>query len=149
DGGIIPNKHTRVDEKPVTPKLEWTNVLPNTVSFTMILHDLDTSRSFTTEDVLHWMVFNIPASVRELPEGLPDTVQLPNGATQGKNRAGLVGYFPLAGGTGPYHHYVFELYALDIKLNVSPDATRAEVLKAMDGHVLEKSALLGRYRREK
>lgn len=147
DGGIMPTKHTRVDANSVSPKLEWTNVLPNAVSFALILHDLDSSRSFTTEDVLHWMVFNIPANVRELAEGLPGTVQLPNGATQGKNRAGTPGYFPPAAGPGPYHHYAFELYELDIKLSVSPDVTRAELFKAMDGHVIERASLVSRYHR--
>jgi Raf kinase inhibitor-like YbhB/YbcL family protein len=149
DGGVIPVKFTRTAEKPVTPKLQWINVLPNTVSFTLIVHDPDTARNFTTEDVLHWMVFNIPADVRELPEGLPPTDQLPNGAIQGKNRNGTPGYAAMAAGTGPYHHYVFELFALDTKLAVGPDATRAEVLKAMDGHILEKGVMVGRFRREK
>ena len=149
DGGVIPVKFTRTAEKPVTPKLQWVNVLPNTVSFTLIVHDPDTARNFTTEDVLHWMVFNIPADVRELPEGLPPVSQLPNGAIQAKNRNGTPGYAAMAAGTGPYHHYVFELFALDTKLALGPDATRAEVLKAMDGHILEKGVMVGRFRREK
>jgi Raf kinase inhibitor-like YbhB/YbcL family protein len=149
DGAVIPAKFTRTVQTPVTPRLSWVSVLPNAVSFTLIVHDPDTSRSMTTEDVLHWMVFNIPAEVRELPEGLPPTVQLPNGATQGKNRTGAPGYAAMAAGPGPYHHYVFELFALDTKLSVGPDATRAEVLKAMDGHILEKAVMVGRFRREK
>src|SRR5215469_7895341 len=68
DGAVIPAKFTRTVQNPVTPRLSWDHVLPNTVSFTLIVHDPDTSRSKTTEDVLHWMVFNIPADVRELPE---------------------------------------------------------------------------------
>lgn len=147
DGGLLPAKHTRADPNPVSPKLGWTNVLPNAVTFALILHDLDSSRSFTTEDVLHWMVFNIPASVHELPEGLPGTVQLPNGATQGKNRAGTPGFFAPAAAAGPYHHYAFELYELDTKLSVGPDVTRAELLKAMDGHVIERASLVGRFHR--
>jgi Raf kinase inhibitor-like YbhB/YbcL family protein len=147
DGGIVPTRHTQVDKNAVSPKLEWKNVLPNTASFTIILHDLETSISKTTEDVLHWMIFNIPGTARELAEGLPLSAELADGSIQAVSRGGQNGYRALGGGTGPYHHYVFELYSLDTKLPLGPKATRPEVLKAMDGHVLEKSALVGRYRR--
>ena len=142
DCAVVPTKYTGVDPNPVSPQMAWTNVLPNTVTFSLILHDPDSNR-----DVLHWMIFNIPATVRELPEGLPATAQLANGATQGKNQGDTIGYRALGGGTGPYHHYIFELYALDTKLALGPDATRTEVLKAMEGHILEKSVLVGRFRR--
>jgi hypothetical protein len=79
DGGVIP-------AQPVSPKLEWKNVLPNTVSFVLIVHDLNTSIGGTSEDVLHWMVFNIPATVRELPAGVPIGPELPDGSIQGVNR---------------------------------------------------------------
>jgi len=58
DGGVIPMKFTRTAQDPVSPKLEWKNILPNAVSFTVIVHDPDTSRNKTTEDVLHWMIVN-------------------------------------------------------------------------------------------
>jgi len=147
DGGVIPARHSQADPNPVSPKLQWTNVLPNTVSFALIVHDLDTSIQKTTEDVLHWLIFNIPAAARELPEGVPVKAQLPDGAVQTKSRGGENGYRALGGGAGPYHHYVFELFALDTKLALGPDATRAEFLKALDGHILEKGSLVGRYRR--
>jgi Raf kinase inhibitor-like YbhB/YbcL family protein len=151
DGGVIPAKFTRTVENPVSPKLEWKNILPNAVSFTLIVHDPDTSRSKTTEDVLHWMIVNLPADAREIAEGVgtSSAVKLPNGAMQMKNRTGAPGYVAMAAGTGPYHHYLFELYELDTKLDVGPEATRAEVLKAMDGHVIEKGVTFGRFRREK
>ena len=151
DGAIIPAKFTRVAEKPVSPKIEWKNILPNAASFTLIMHDPDSSRSFTTEDVLHWMVINLPADAREIPEGIGTSgpAKLPNGAMQMRNRTGGTGYVPMAAASGSYHHYLFELYELDIKLDVSPDASRAQVLKAMDGHVIEHAAMFGRYRREK
>jgi Raf kinase inhibitor-like YbhB/YbcL family protein len=151
DGAVIPAKFTRTEQKPVSPRLEWKNILPNAVSFTLILHDPDTSRNKTTEDVLHWMVVNLPADAREIAEGVgtSEVVKLPNGAMQMKNRTGEPGYVPMAAGTGPYHHYLFELYELDTKLEVSPDATRAEVLKAMDGHVIERASMFGRFRRER
>ena len=151
DGAVIPAKFTRTVPNPVSPRLEWKNILPNAVSFALIVHDPDTSRNKTTEDVLHWMIVNLPADAREIAEGLgtSGTVKLPNGAMQMKNRTGAPGYAAMAAGTGPYHHYLFELYELDTKLDVSPDANRAEVLKAMDGHVIEKGSLFGRFRRDK
>ena len=78
DGGIIPNKYTQAAENgaPVSPKLTWTNVPDGVVSFALILHDPDTSLNKTTEEVLHWMVFNIPGTARELPEGMPAQAQM-------------------------------------------------------------------------
>jgi len=151
DGALIPAKFTRTVENPVSPELEWKNILPNAVSFTLIVHDPDTSRNKTTEDVLHWMIVNLPADAREIAEGVGTSgaVKLPNGAMQMKNRTGAAGYGAMAAGNGPFHHYLFELYELDIKLDVSPDATRADVLKAMDGHVIERAAMFGRFRRER
>jgi Raf kinase inhibitor-like YbhB/YbcL family protein len=94
------------------------------------------------------MAFNIPASATGLPEAVPATAALPDGTVQAKSFRGAVGYMgPGAGAAGPYHHYTWELFALDTKLDLGPDATRAEVLKAMDGHVLGKAALTGRFHR--
>ena len=148
DGSEIPAKYTQSDPKPVSPKLEWTNVPPNTVSFALIFHDPDVAIQRKTDDVLHWMAFNIPGSARELPEGMSADANLPDGTKQAKNLRGAVGYMgPGAGAAGPHHHYSFELFALDTKLDLGPDATRADVLKAMDGHILAKAVLVGRFHR--
>lgn len=149
DGGIIPNKFTMsAGDSAVSPKLEWTHVPENTVSFALILHDPDTSLQKRTEEVLHWLIFNIPGSAHELPEAVPATAQLPDGAIQGKNRRGTAGYMGMgASAAGPYHHYTFELFALDKKLDLGPDASREDVLKAMDGHILGKGVLVGRFHR--
>jgi Raf kinase inhibitor-like YbhB/YbcL family protein len=148
DGAIIPPKYTQSVPNAVSPKLEWTNVPANTVSFALIMHDPDTAPQKKVEDILHWMAFNIPAAARELPEGVPATTTLADGTIQAKSFRGAVGYMgPGAGAAGPYHHYTLELYALDIKLELTPDATRADVLKAMDGHVLAKAATTGRFHR--
>jgi Raf kinase inhibitor-like YbhB/YbcL family protein len=130
-----------------SPKLEWTNVPSGVVSFALIMHDPDTAPDQKVDDVLHWMVFNIPGAATGLPEGVPATVTtLPDGTIQAKNWRGRVGFMgPGANEAGPYHHYTWELFALDIKLSVGPDATRADVLKAMDGHVVAKAALVGRF----
>jgi hypothetical protein len=148
DGGIIPNKYTQSDANPVSPKLTWTNVPAGVATFVLILHDPDTAPQKKAEDILHWMAFNIPASATGLPEGVTATATMPEGMVQAKSFRGAPGYMgPGAGAAGPYHHYTFELYALDTKLDLGPDATRAEVLKALDGHVLAKAALTGRFHR--
>ena len=148
DGGVVPNKFTQADPMPVSPKLEWTNVPAGVVSFTLIFHDPDGAPGKNSEDVLHWMAFNIPGTATGLAGGQSADAQLPDGTIQAKNRAGRAGFMgPGAGAAGPYHHYTFELYALDTKLSLTPDAARAEVLKAMDGHVVAKAALEGRFHR--
>ncbi|HML18168.1 MAG TPA: YbhB/YbcL family Raf kinase inhibitor-like protein [Bryobacteraceae bacterium] len=149
DGGIVPARYTMNDPNAVSPKLEWSHVPANTVTFALILHDPDVSLQRKNDDVLHWMIFNIPGSATELPEGIPaGKATLDDGSVQAKNLRGQAGYMgPGAPPQGPVHHYTFELYALDIKLDLGPDATRADVLKAMDGHILGKGVLVGRFHR--
>jgi Raf kinase inhibitor-like YbhB/YbcL family protein len=146
DGSIIPPKFTQSVDSWVSPQLKWTNVPPNTLSFVLIAHDPDVALEKKTGDVLHWMAFNIPGTSMGLPEGVPTNATLADGTIQAKNRRGLVGYLgPGAPAVGPYHHYTFELFALDTKLSLGPDATRADVLAAMDGHILGKGVLVGRF----
>jgi Raf kinase inhibitor-like YbhB/YbcL family protein len=149
DGGEIPARFTLKDPKPVSPRLEWSHVPPDTVSFALLMRDPDVALVGKTEDVLHWLVFNIPGNARELPEGVTTTIaELPDGTIQARNLLGGVGYLaPGAPASGPHHHYTFELFALDIKLDLGQTATRAQVLKAMDGHILGKGVLVGRFRR--
>ncbi|MGD1070590.1 MAG: YbhB/YbcL family Raf kinase inhibitor-like protein [Bryobacteraceae bacterium] len=148
DGAEIPPKYTQLVPNPVSPKLEWTNVPPNTVAFVLHMHDPDVTKAKTTEDQLHWMVLNIPGTARELPEGVLGEPKLPDGSVQIKNGGNTVGYRgPGAPAPGPHHHYTIELYALDAKIDLGPDATRAEVLKALDGHILAKAVLVGRFHR--
>jgi Raf kinase inhibitor-like YbhB/YbcL family protein len=148
DGAEIPAKYTQSDPNAVSPKLEWTNVPMGTVTFALIFHDPDVALQRKTDDVLHWMTFNIPGSARELPEGVPATAKMADGTIQAKNLRGGVGYMgPGAPPQGPHHHYTFELFALDTKLDLGEDATRADVLKAIDGHILGKGVLVGRFHR--
>jgi Raf kinase inhibitor-like YbhB/YbcL family protein len=148
DGGIVPNKYTQATPDAVSPKLDWTNVPMGTVSFVLLLHDPDVAIAKKLEDVTHWMAFNIPGSATGLPEGVPATATMSDGTVQIKNRGNRVGYMgPGAGAAGPYHHYTFELYALDTKLDLKEDATRDDVTKAMDGHILGKGVLVGRFHR--
>jgi len=148
DGAEIPARFTQSDPKPVSPKLQWTNVPPNTVSFVLYMHDPDAAPQRKIDDVLHWLVINIPGTARELPEAVPPDAKLPDGSIQCKNQGGVVGYRgPGAPAAGPHHHYTIELFALDTKLDLGPDATRADVLKAIDGHILGKGVVVGRFHR--
>lgn len=148
DGGLIPVRFTQAVPNPVSPKLDWTHVPAGTVSFALIMNDPDVGMNRTTEGYLHWLIFNLPATATGLPENVPPAAQRSDGSIQGKNRAGLNGYRgPGAPAVGPYHHYTFELFALDVKLDLTADATRADVLKAMDGHILGKGVTVGRFHR--
>lgn len=148
DGGIVPNKYSQADPNPVSPPLQWSHVPAGTVTFVLLMHDPDTALMKKLDDVTHWMAFNIPGTATSLPENVPPTAQLPDGTIQIKNLRGNVGFMGSgAGAAGPYHHYTWELFALDTKLDLGPDATRAEVLKAIDGHILGKGVLVGRFHR--
>jgi Raf kinase inhibitor-like YbhB/YbcL family protein len=146
DGSIIPPKFTQSVNDFISPQLKWTNVPPNTMSFVLIAHDPDAAPDKKIVDVLHWMAFNIPGTATGLPEAVPANATLADGTIQAKNRRGAIGYLgPGAPAVGPYHHYTFELFALDTKLSLTADATRPDVLAAMDGHILGKGVLVGRF----
>ncbi len=145
DTGIIPDRFSRKVAAPVSPALAWANAPAGTVSFTLYMHDPDTSPNKGSFGVLHWLAFNIPANVRALPENVPTTPTTPDGMVQAKTTGGAPGYYG-PGARGPdYHHYVFELFALDTRLPLGPDASRADVLAAMEGHVVGKAAMVGRF----
>ena len=149
DGTEIPAKYTQVADQ-TSPAITWTNVPAGTVTFLLHMHDMEGSRNRTTDDQLHWLVWNIPGAATGLPEGVPMGAQLQNGAYQ-LSASGAVYRGPGAPATGPRHHYVFELFALDMKVDVQPAAdafeTRTNVLKAIQGHILGKAVYMGLFRR--
>lgn len=146
DGGIIPDKFTQASKQvPMSPELSWTGVPDGTKSFALILDDPDTAMGRTTNEVLHWAAFNLPGTMRDLPADVPPTPKLPDGTIQVNNTGKQPGYMGPGAGCCVYHHYTFQLYALDTMLNLGPDATRAQILHAMDGHVLAKAVLVGRF----
>ena len=148
DGGIIPDKHTAkaAPATPVSPALNWTGTPAGTQSFTLVMHDLDVVVGKGTTDNLHWLAFNIPGTATSLPQGVPTTATLPDGTVQPKNRTAYG--FQGPGAPAPiYHHYVFEIWALDAKLPLDANATREQVMAAMDGHVLDKGVLVGKFHR--
>jgi Raf kinase inhibitor-like YbhB/YbcL family protein len=155
DGGEIPVKFSQAAPgaapgEGTSPALNWANAPAGTQSFVLNMRDLDVARNRTTEDQAHWVVWNIPPSSTGLPEGVPRGSQLPDGSYQ-ISVTGPVYRGPGAAATGPRHHYVFELYALDAKLDVLPSAdafeTRRRVMDAMQGHVLGKAVYGGLFRR--
>jgi len=154
DGGEIPMKHGgRGDNKSPAFEFHWSNgptpaEAPATLqSYAVIFHDIENATRGTTADTLHWAAFNIPGTAKGLPEGLGGG-DLPDGTRNGPGinaGRGTPSYFGPGAGPGPFHHYVFEFYALDIKLDLAATTTREELLKAMDGHVIGKAAYVGRY----
>jgi len=149
DGAVIPDKYTMAASgDAVSPHLTWSNVPEGVVSYALILHDPDSPIGKSIDQTLHWMIFNIPGAVHELPEGVPAQAQLPDGSIQALNQGKKVGYMGMgAAAAGPYHHYTFELFALDTKLALGPDATQKDVVAAMDGHILGKGVVVGRFHR--
>ena len=119
----------------------------NLQTYAVIFHDLENSTNKTAVDTLHWTAFNIPGTAKGLPEGL-GTGDLPDGTRNGPGilaGRGTPGYFGPGAGPGPFHHYLFEFYALDTKLDLPANTTRDDLLKAMDGHVIGKAAYYGRF----
>jgi Raf kinase inhibitor-like YbhB/YbcL family protein len=155
DGGQIPVKFTQAAPgaapgEGTSPAMSWTNVPPGPQTLVINMRDLDVARNKTTDDQAHWVVWNIPGTATGLPEGVPRGSQRPDGSYQ-ISVTGPVYRGPGAPAAGPHHHYMFELYALDTKLDVQPgtDAfeTRARVFQAMQGHVLGKAVYGGLFRR--
>ena len=151
DGGMIPAKHTQAGAQ-VSPPLAWSNVPDGVQSFVLIARDTDAAIGTGTDDILHWMLWNIPASARSLAEAIPQGNQLPDGTRQ-ISASGPYYRGPGAPASGPPHHYVFELYALDSTIEVpavgqSPPLTRAAVEQAMAGKIRAKGSLVGLFKRQ-
>ncbi len=141
-GSNIPAKFT-CGGAGVSPQLAWDAAPAGTASFALLVLDPDApGRTF-----VHWVLYDLPAATRALPEGVPAQGELPDGSRQGRNDFGSLGYGgPCPPGHTP-HHYHFTLYALDAKLNLPVGATRAQVEAAMKGHVLASGELVGVFQR--
>lgn len=149
DGTQIPLKYTQAGEQ-ISPALTWTNVPEGTQSFVLHMRDPDVARNKTTEDQVHWLVWGIPGTAKGMPEGVPKGEKLADGSQQ-MSASGAVYRGPGAPATGPLHHYTFELFALDTKIDVAAGAdaweTRTKVYQAMNGHILGKAVYVGLFRR--
>jgi Raf kinase inhibitor-like YbhB/YbcL family protein len=132
----------------VSPEFNWRNVPSDTQSFVMILHDEDAHIGKAFGDITHWIVFNIPGDATSLPEGLPPDAVTRNGTMQGDNMMRRPAYQgPCSPPGHPPHHYAFSLYALDTKLDLPQGASRDDIQKVMDGHVLAGSVYVGLFTR--
>jgi hypothetical protein len=141
EGGMIPKRYT-CDDLDISPSLKWSAIPNGTKTISLICDDPDAPMGTW----VHWVIFNIPSSITELAENIPPQKTLANGAKQGINDFGKIGY----GGPCPprgIHRYYFKLYALDVEVDLEGGATKDELLKAMEGHILAKAQLMGKYKR--
>jgi Raf kinase inhibitor-like YbhB/YbcL family protein len=144
DGGIAPLKFSFYGEN-TQPDFRISNLPDNAQTIAVIMHDIEVAIGGNPDDVLHWVAWNIPATrpVTQIPEG-----KLPDGAVNGRGMRGN-GYMGMGAPNGPrYHHYVFEFYALNSKLDLPETASRAELLEAMKGKVVGKAAYVARFRND-
>lgn len=140
-GGMIPAQYT-CDGQDISPPLHWSDPPAGTVSFGLISDDPDAPMGTW----VHWVAWNIPATVRSLEENVPNTTSLQDGTKQGTTDFHRVGY----GGPCPpsgIHRYYFKLYALDTTLNLPSGTTKKDLELAMHDHILAQAELMGTYRR--
>ncbi len=142
-GGIVPQKFT-CDGPDVSPALRWTDPPAGTESFALIMDDPDAP----VGTWVHWVLYDLPAKTRELSENVAKQEQLADGARQGRNDFRKIGYGGPCPPPGPAHRYFFKLYALNAKTNLKAGANKAEVEKAMKGHILAQAELVGRFGRK-
>lgn len=142
NGDMIPIRHT-CDGEGTSPELSWGQVPEQAKSLALVVDDPD-SPSGT---YVHWVVYNIPPHTKGLTENIPRQPHLTDGTKQGFNNSGHTGYF----GPCPHigvHRYNFKLYALDTKLELRNEATKNDLEKAMKGHILSETCLMGEYERK-
>jgi Raf kinase inhibitor-like YbhB/YbcL family protein len=142
EGSMIPTQYSCADPNAASPALSWTNPPAAAQSFAVIFHDTDAAPMKGVMDVTHWIFWGIPASATSIPAGVkPDTS---DGMVQGVNIRKVNGYQPPCPPPGATpHHYIFEIYALDSALDLPAGTARADLLKAMDGHVVGKATYVG------
>ncbi|MFQ5794883.1 MAG: YbhB/YbcL family Raf kinase inhibitor-like protein [Candidatus Bipolaricaulia bacterium] len=142
-GEPIPRKYT-CDGEDISPPLQWSDPPQDTQSFALIADDPDAPRGTW----VHWVLYNLPAEARGLPEAVPSDADLPDGSRHGQNswrRLSYGGPCP-PGGT---HRYFFKLYALDtaLDLDLATGASKKQLLQAIEGHILAETEVMGVYSR--
>lgn len=143
----IPVEHTCDAAAPTSEEVHWTGAPAGTQSYALVLFDPDARppRGF-----VHWVAYDIPASVHAIPSGTYNQASLPGGGVDGNNGRGTLGFIPSCPPAGAPHHYTFTLYALSVpSLGLKPGATREAVLAAIEGKVLAQAKLVGLYSRAK
>lgn len=141
-GGDIPKKFT-CSGSDVSPALEWGEPPAGTRSLALIVDDPDAPAGTW----VHWVVFDLPASARRLPEGVAKSESVPGGGRQGLNDFQKTGYGGPCPPPGAPHRYFFKIYAVDKPLGLGPHSTKQSVEEAMKGHVLAQGELMGRFGR--
>ena len=141
-GGAIPKKFT-CDGPDISPALSWRGSPAETQSFALIADDPDAPGGTW----VHWVLYDVPANIHELQEGMPKREELPNGTKQGRNDFRKIGYGGPCPPPGKPHRYFFKLYALGAKLGLKSGATKADLERAMKGHILAQAELIGLYGR--
>lgn len=140
----MPNQFVSCEGEPDdSPELAWQSPPANTQSFALIVTDPDAPIGTFT----HWLLYDLPPDMRELPQGIRKAEQLPNGSRQGTNDFGEIGYDGPCPPGQSSHRYLFDLYALDTKTNLPPGVTKKQLLDAMNNHILAHGQLTGRYQR--
>ena len=139
-GADIPNQFT-CSGADISPALSWNEPPAATKSFALIADDPDAP----VGTWVHWVLYDLPANLRTLPQNFPKSNQTADGSRQGRNDFGKIGYCGPCPPPGKPHCYFFKLYALDAKLNLKSGATKKEVESAMRGHVLAQGEYMGRY----
>jgi Raf kinase inhibitor-like YbhB/YbcL family protein len=141
-GDAIPSRHT-CDGENISPPLAWGTPPHGTKSFALVMEDPD-AVAVAKKVWDHWILYNLPAGTTSLPEGIPADPELVNGARQGQGSSGIGYRGPCPPRAAP-HRYYFKLYALDTLLDLSPGATKEQLLAAMKGRVLGEGELMGIY----
>jgi len=142
EGGYIPAKYT-CESVDFSPPLVWSDIPEETKSFALICDDPDAP--FGTW--VHWVIFNIPPTVRYLEENAAARGKLPEGVKEGLNDFRRIGYGGPCPPRGKPHHYIFKLYALDTILPLERGATKKDLINAMQGHIIEQAQTTGLYKR--
>ncbi|PYS32689.1 MAG: YbhB/YbcL family Raf kinase inhibitor-like protein [Acidobacteria bacterium] len=138
----IPKQYT-CDGSDISVPLSWKNAPEGSKSFALIADDPDAPRGTW----VHWVLYDLPADVRELSAAIGREESLQNGAKQGKNDFEKIGYGGPCPPSGSAHRYYFKLYALDQMTGLQSKATKQQLLDAMKGHVLAEAQLIGTYKR--
>jgi Raf kinase inhibitor-like YbhB/YbcL family protein len=141
-GGTIDERYTQNGAN-MSPSLDWAKAPPGTRSLAVLVEDAGVNRP---EPIMHWIVYNIPSSMRHLPSQTPGDASLPEGVMQGKNVSGNTGYVGPKPPAGQTHPYYFQVFALNTTLDIDPaSADRMTVINAMKGHVIASGSVVGRY----
>ena len=142
DGGMIPRKYT-CDGEDISPEIGWKNIPEGTKSIMILMYDPDAPGGY----FIHWVIYNIPAHVTELPEGESGRNKRSTIGIEAINDFGRVGYGGPCPPPGKPHRYYFIVFALDSYLNIGKNVRALDVLKAAKGHILAYGEIMGKYGR--